>query len=236
MKIWAISDFHLPGPLGKKMDIFGENWDNHTDKIQQAWRERVSEEDFVLLPGDLSWAMRLNEAEKDLKILENLPGRNKILIRGNHDYWWSSLNKLNKISAPELLFLHNNAFSIPPFAIAGTRGWDLPSDECDAEQNPDRERICLREANRLKRSVEHALSFSQSRLIIMMHFPPLYKDSEKTIFTDIIDDIEPEAVIYGHLHSEGITTKFEGMRGKTRYILTSADAIDFKPVLIAESE
>ncbi len=235
MKIWAIGDLHFPSIRNKPMDIFGPAWQGHIQKIKAAWGAAVAEEDTVLVPGDLSWAMRLHQMEEEFSELARLPGRHKILVRGNHDYWWSSRRKMERFASPQIHFLHNSAVCLPPFVFAGTRGWDLPSPECTEEENAERERLCSREAERLKRSLEQARSCDAGRLIVMMHFPPLFRDNRTTVFTDILDEVSPEAVVYGHLHGDGIQYGFEGASGNTRYLLTSADAVEFAPVVVAEA-
>lgn len=238
MKLWAIADLHMPGPQGKSMAIFGEHWKDHVAAVTKAWRDRVAPEDIVLLPGDFSWAMRLPEAAGELAMLADLPGAQKILIRGNHDYWWSTLKKMHSLVSPDIRFLHNNAYCVPPFAIAGTRGWELPGAEENGqapEEQEERERICRREAQRLELSLKTALAFDQPRLIVMMHYPPFYPAMPESCFADILDAAEPEVVVYGHLHGEGIASGFNGCRGKTRYVLASADALDFAPVCLAEA-
>jgi uncharacterized protein len=234
MKLWALSDLHLPSVHGKTMDIFGPAWDNHPARIERAWRDVVAADDAILLPGDLTWAMRLPEAADDFRWLASLPGRPKIVIRGNHDYWWQTKRKLAAALGADFVFLHNDAHAAPPFAIAGTRGWEFPLPDLPAEENAERLRLCEREAGRLRRSLELAGELGQSRLIVMMHFPPIYVSQEKTLFTDILDASAPEVVIYGHLHAAAIPNGFQGSRGRSRYVLVSADAVDCRPVLVAE--
>ena len=237
MKIWALGDLHLPSARGKDMDMFGPAWENHPEKIASRWRERVGEEDIVLLVGDISWAMHLHEAEEDFAFLAALPGRKKILIRGNHDYWWTTKRKLRENTPEGFEFLHNSAFSAPPFVFAGTRGWELPLADMDEEKRAECERLCEREARRLTSSLEEARREKAARLIVMLHFPPIFPDQEETIFTRILDRFSPEVVIYGHLHGEeAIASAFRGRRGETRYVFVSADAVDFTPVLVAEGK
>jgi uncharacterized protein len=236
MKLWAIGDLHLPSARAKPMDIFGAAWDRHPEKIAARWRERVGPEDTVLLLGDFSWAMRLTEARCDFDWLRALPAARKILIEGNHDYWWTTRTKMREIAGPCVEFLHAEALHVPPFVIAGTRLWDLPAPERTAEENAERERLCAREAERLAKAMEQASALPSGRLVAITHFPPLYTTQERTVFTDILDRAAPEAAVFGHLHGASHAFAFQGMRGRTRYILASADAIDFAPLLVADGD
>jgi predicted phosphohydrolase len=235
MKIWALGDLHLPSTRGKTMEIFGPHWENHQETVARNWRAAVGPEDTVLLPGDFSWAMRLGEVVHDFAWLAALPGR-KILIRGNHDYWWTTRKRLAETASPDIAFLHNNAVSFPPFSFAGTRGWELPATDQSDEENAERTRLCLRETDRLTRSLEEAAAAGTERLIVLLHFPPCYADRPDTEFTAVLDAFAPEAVVYGHLHGAIGDRAFQGKRGRTRYLLTSADQVDFTPVLVAEGE
>ncbi len=236
MRIWALGDLHLPSTRQKTMAIFGPRWENHQEKIERNWRRAVEPDDIVLIPGDTSWAMRLEEAADDLRWLGSLPGRYKILIRGNHDYWWATKQKLRDAAPPEFLFIHNDAVAAPPFTFAGTRGWELPDPEQTEEENAVRQRLCQREAERLRRSLEHARSLEGDRLVVLMHFPPILPDQERqTPFAGILDDVEPEVVVFGHVHGDYGDAAFQGVRVQTRYILVSADAADFKPVFVAQA-
>lgn len=235
MKIWALGDLHLPSERNKPMAIFGEAWDGHPEKIAANWRERVGAEDTVLLLGDFSWAMRLREARPDFEWLAALPAARKIMLEGNHDYWWTSRARMAQAAGPGVEFLHADALSVPPFVIAGTRLWELPAPDKTAEENAGRERRCAREAARLELAFRAAAALPPGRLIAVMHFPPLFAGQERTVFTDILDRADPEAVVFAHLHGESHALAFRGARGRARYVLASADAVDFAPVLIAES-
>lgn len=236
MRIWALGDLHLPGTRDKPMDVFGAHWERHAEKIAAAWRARVAPGDVVLLTGDFSWAMRMPEVAEDMAWLGALPGALKLMIRGNHDYWWTTRQKMNASAPPGVAFLHNDAHAHPPFVFAGSRGWDLPSPEKSESDNDLCARLCLREAQRLTRSLEAARAQVPRRLIVLLHFPPLVAGRDRTDFTDVLDRFEPETVVYGHLHgAEAHLTGFQGRRNHTAYVLASADALDFTPVLIAES-
>ncbi len=235
MKLWALGDLHLPSRRNKPMDVFGATWDRHPEKLAARWRERVGPEDAVLILGDFSWAMRLHEAEPDFQWLAALPAARKIMLEGNHDFWWTSRAKMVRAAGPGVEFLHASALSIPPFVIAGTRLWELPDPDKTAEENAERERLCSREAARLEKAFRAAAALPPGRLIAVMHFPPLFAGQERTVFTDVLDRADPEAVVFAHLHGEFHALAFQGRRGRARYVLASADAVDFAPVLIAES-
>jgi len=215
------------------MEKFGVHWENHAERIARNWRSNVADEDIVLIPGDVSWAMRLKHALEDLSFIASLPGRYKILVRGNHDYWWETKRKLYANAPPSLVFIHNDAFSVPPFVFAGTRGWELPDPQASEEENAERDRLCRREAERLERSLR-AAGESGGRIIALLHFPPCYPERPETPFTEILKKYEPEAVVYGHLHNVSPAQVVRGSRSGTRFYFVSADAVDFTPVLVAE--
>jgi predicted phosphohydrolase len=266
MKVWAIGDLHLSGANPKPMEKFGEQWRNHDQKISTAWRHTVAEDDLVLVAGDTSWAMKLQEAIIDLEWLGKLPG-NKAVIRGNHDYWWSSLSKMRQIAPESIEFIHNSAVRVNNVVVAGTRGWMLPplnvshhssskysENTATNFKNPgpstsinrgnefgeiedwteNDEKILRREINRLILSLDAAqkLSDPDCTLFIAMHYPPIYSDRSESPFTKLIDQYEPQIVVYGHLHDSVQCEGFEGQRGATHYYLVSADYIGFQPVQI----
>ena len=198
MALYAIGDLHLSFSNNKPMDVFGQHWLNHYKKIEENWDMIVTESDTVLIPGDISWAMTLNEAMLDLQWIDKRPGR-KILIKGNHDYWWGSITKLNNLFE-NMHFVQNNFFPYGEYAICGTKGWSAPSDSKITEQD---EKIYLREANRLRQSIESASRAGYKNFIIMLHYPPTNERFEPSLFTQIIEEFGVEKVIYGHLHGEG---------------------------------
>ena len=155
MSLYAIGDLHFSTAVNKPMNIFGDNWDNHEEKIINSWKSKVNEEDTVLIVGDTSWAINMNEAEEDLNIIHNLPGK-KIYVKGNHDYWWTTVAKLNKLY-DDMSFLQNNFYQYEEYAICGTRGWICPN---DVKFTEDDEKIYKREAHRLKLSLDAAKKLS----------------------------------------------------------------------------
>ena len=238
------------------MDIFGPQWRSHSEKIAAAWRERIGPEDVVLLPGDISWGMKLADALVDLEWIDRLPGAHKVIIRGNHDYWWTTLRKMNRATPPSLEFIHNNALRFGRYVVAGTRGWDLrPSyapvdvegseefgdveaaaDPVDSQAIEEFEKISQREYDRLDRSLKMASQLGEGEettVATLLHFPPLYEGMESSGYTDILDRYAPDFLLYGHLHGkEAHQAGFQGVRGETKYYLTSADFLDFRPLLL----
>lgn len=228
MAIYAIGDLHLPGGQDKPMDVFGSHWDDHVVRVTERWKQIVAPEDLVLVPGDISWAMYFEQAKGDLSAIAQLPGE-KVLLRGNHDYWWSSIGKLRSWLPENMHALQNDAYPWHGLMICGTRGWVFPT-----EQNPldetDR-RIYSRELIRLELSLQAAQD-QRLPILVMTHYPPLLKDSQTTAFTDLLEKYRVSLCCFGHLHDVGIGNAFQGeLRGIT-YHLVSCDAIGFAPKLI----
>ncbi|TCL39433.1 hypothetical protein EV210_102349 [Anaerospora hongkongensis] len=224
MKIFAIADTHLSGfPPSKPMSVFGAQWLNHWEKIQSDWISRVNSDDAVLLAGDISWAMKLEQAIVDLDAIASLPGR-KFLIRGNHEHWWQSLSKMNTAIGNRLTFIQNNYADLGDFAVCGSRGWLCPGDPAFKQAD---EHIYQRELGRVKNSLEAARSAGHKRIILMLHYPPLYKN-EPSGFTQLFTEFAVEICVYGHLHDEAIKTAPQGNFNGTMLHLVSCDALDFK--------
>jgi len=219
--VWAISDLHLPANQ-KPMDIFGPHWNNHFERIREDWLSRVAEDDVVLLPGDLTWAMHLEEAREDLMRVAELPGL-KLLLRGNHDYWWSSIGRVRRMLPEGTFALQNDSMLIGEMLFAGSRGWTIPGDpECDS----DDARIYRRERQRLEMSLKHARAKSgDAPLIVMMHYPPMSED--QIGFSDLLKQYGAGDVVYGHLHGAGLAGAIEGEIDGVRYHQVSCDGLDF---------
>lgn len=226
MKIFAIGDLHLSGFSPKPMDIFGDHWADHWENIKQNWKEFVNESDLVLLPGDLSWALKLSEAAPDIHEICALPGK-KVLLKGNHDYWWSSLSQVQTLLSNNTQALQNNSYIFGDYIIAGSRGWTCPgTNQYDAQND---EKLYLREAGRLELSLKHARKIApDATLIGMMHFPPSDKVGSKTLYTELFEKYGAAQVVYGHLHSASINSALSGTVRGVCYSLVSCDAIDFK--------
>jgi predicted phosphohydrolase len=195
------------------------------------WRETVGDDDLVIIPGDISWAMRLEEALPDLQALAQLPGV-KVLIRGNHDYWWPSISRLRAALPPGMHALQNDAFVYQGIAVAGTRGWITPFDREFTEHD---EKIYRREAERLRLSLTDAKKKPHDHLIIALHYPPFGPGGEPTLFTELIEEARPDAVVFGHLHTAIPEKLPRGWKGIPLH-LVAADVIGFRPRLILETD
>ena len=225
MALYAISDFHLSLSMDKPMDIFGRNWYMHHEKIKDNWLKSIEEVDTVLIGGDISWSMKMEDGKKELQWIHELPGK-KIIIRGNHDYWWSSITKLNSMYE-DMKFIQNNYFSYGDYGICGTRGWICPG----AERFEDSDlKIYLRELNRLRLSLESARKDGYKKIIAMIHYPPTNEKFESSGFTELFKEYGVEKVIYGHLHGPFYYKVLNGIREDIEYLLTSCDYINFNPI------
>ena len=231
MRIFAISDLHLSAAVDKPMDIFGGNWFDYWNVIKQNWRSLISEEDVVLIAGDISWAMSLDEAIPDLEDIATLPGH-KVIIKGNHDYWWSSVAKIRAILPQGITVLQNDAVKIGKYVIFGSRGWACP----DKAFTADDEKIYLREATRLNLSLEAARRIMEEgdELIAMMHFPPFNVRREDTEYTRLFETAGVRTVVYGHLHGNNSRVDRKYVKNGVTYLLTSCDQVNNMPVLIKE--
>lgn len=221
MNIFAISDLHLPAQE-KPMDVFGAHWENHFEKISQDWREKVTDEDIVLLPGDLTWAMRLEDAMEDLRRVGELPGR-KIILRGNHDYWWGGIGQVRRALPEGMYAVQNDAMELDGYIFAGTRGWTLPG----SEATRDDLKIYERERLRMDMSLKAARRLSSDKpLVVMMHYPPFSQACEG--FVDILGQYGVDICVYGHLHGAGLQYGFNGERDGIIYHQVSCDGLDFR--------
>lgn len=224
MAIYAISDLHLPAGNDKPMDIFGEHWENHFDRITEDWVKRVTDQDVVLLPGDLSWAMQLKDAVQDLDKIGALPGR-KIITRGNHDFWWNSIGRVRDRLGKDMYALQNDALIIDGVVFAGTRGWILPAEEV----GEDDKRIFARELKRLTMSLEHARRIAPDfTCVCMLHYPPLSDSLRDTPVTAVLKEFDVSHVVYGHLHGSALHGAFRGVHEGIHYHQVSCDGLDFK--------
>lgn len=230
MSLYAIGDLHFSTAVNKPMNIFGDNWDNHEEKIINSWKSKVNEEDKVLIVGDTSWAINMNEAEADLNIIHSLPGK-KIYVKGNHDYWWTTVAKLNKLY-DDMSFLQNNFYQYEEYAICGTRGWICPN---DVKFTEDDEKIYKREAHRLKLSLDAAKKAGFKKIIVITHYPPTNDKLDPSLFTEIYESYGVEKVVYGHLHGkESFKMGLKGIRNEVEYNLVSCDYVDFNLIKIMD--
>lgn len=228
------------------MSVFGQQWEQHHDKIRRHWLEKIHEDDLVLLAGDISWAMRPEQAIPDLQWIADLPGT-KVMIRGNHDYWWPSLKKLKEILPPSIHAIHNTVFNWNDISIAGTRLWDSPEYDFshlfpsidtqkppldDSSHGTEEDRsIFRRELQRLELSLK-LLNTKASKRIAMTHYPPIGTDLQASDASTLLEKYGVDVCVFGHLHNlpHGITPF--GIRGGVHYYLTACDYLDFKPIRI----
>ena len=234
MSIYTIGDLHLSFRENKPMDIFGENWANHEQKIKEDWLKKVNEEDLVVLPGDFSWATYLKDTDLDFEYINNLPGK-KLLLKGNHDYWWTTLNKLRTFIEEEKFlnidFIYNNAYEFENKIIVGTRGWSFGESEED-------KKIAKREAMRLELSINEGkkLYGEEKEIIAFMHYPPIINShiakNEPSDYVRVMQKYGIKKCFYGHLHSTSIQEAVEGNYFGIEFKLVSADGVDFKLIQI----
>lgn len=226
MALYVIGDLHLPLGRDKPMDIFGGRWENYTEKLLKGFNATLTDGDVCVICGDISWAMDLEEAAEDFIFIHRLPGK-KIILKGNHDYWWSTAGKAKKflagLSIDSIDFLHNNYFEYGEnAAICGTRGW-FYDEERGGEHD---EKMLARELGRLETSLKLAGSRDK---YVFLHYPPVYGNY---VCGGILDLLEKYGVLLccaGHLHGRGLNTAFEGMLRGTRHIMVSADHLWFRP-------
>lgn len=230
MKIFAISDLHLGFDTDKPMDIFGSHWEAHHERIRQEWTDTVSGDDIVLVAGDISWAMKPADAKTDLEFLGGLPGK-KIIIKGNHDYWWQGLKKVRDVMPASIIPLQNTSYEIEGIGIAGTRLWIDPELNLEKATDDDR-KLFDRELNRLKNSIE-SISGNPEKIIVMTHFPPISPDEITGRAVEVVKGFDIHTWVFGHMHIDGNDySGFNTTIGNTRFVFTSADYIGFRPVII----
>ena len=199
MSLYAIGDLHFSTLVEKPMNIFGDKWDKHEEKIISSWKDNVKEDDVVLVLGDTSWGINLTEAKPDLDIISNLCG-NKIFIKGNHDYWWSSLSKINAVyESDDMNFIQNGYFTYGDYAICGSRGWLCPN---EVKFDSNDMKIYRREVLRLEMSIQSAIQNGCNNIIVITHYPPTNDQLEESEFTKLYEKYNVKKVIYGHLHGK----------------------------------
>ena len=231
MSIYVIGDLHLSFSENKPMNIFGDNWSGHEEKIKKDWIEKVTDNDLVILPGDFSWSMKLEDTEKDLEFINSLPGK-KLLLKGNHDYWWNTVTKMRNFLKEKNLknidFIYNQGYVFENYIISGTRGWSLLDEEKD-------EKIINRELARLEASIKDGLQKAgkdNKQLIAFMHYPPISNtkilNNEEVEFVKIMKKYNVKKCFYAHLHGTSIKEAFEGEFQGIEFKLVSADGLDFK--------
>lgn len=229
MSLYVLGDPHLSQSTDKPMDVFGGAWNNYTEKLVSNWKKTVNHDDTVVIAGDFSWGMSLDEALADFKLIDGLPGR-KLLLKGNHDYWWDTVTKMKRFLAQNGIatvdFLYNNSFEVGNVFVCGTRGWII---ETGTVSETD-EKIIRREAARLERSLASAPTDSEK--IVFLHYPPIYENYRSEPFFEIMQKYGVKRCYYGHLHSASVKKAVQGEHFGINFCLVSADAIDFLPLNI----
>jgi predicted phosphohydrolase len=249
-RLFAIADLHLSFARPKPMDVFDEAWRHHPEQIESAWRERVGPDDVVLVAGDISWAMRLPEVQPDLAWLDALPGR-KVLIRGNHDYWWGAIGKLRALPFESLHFLQYDVVRFGDLAIAGTRLWELPEVRWPQEYTPlpddvrpgkavsdsQSAKLVARELGRLELSLGR-LPDDVAHRVAMLHYPPVSSDGRGSRVSAMLAGRGIELCAFGHLHSLGRMPRpgADCVLDGTRYVLVAGDWLGFAPVELMNFE
>ncbi|MBR5768233.1 MAG: metallophosphoesterase [Clostridia bacterium] len=236
MSLYCIADPHLSEFMKKPMDVFGSRWVGHREKFLNGWKNTVTDEDTVVIPGDISWAMTLEKALPDLKLINSLPGK-KILLRGNHDYWWQSVSKIrNALGECSTVIIQNDSVMVEGFAVCGTRGW-FP-DSKKAPSGTDYIKLTEREALRLGMSLEHAeknFCGEFSEKIVFLHFPPVYRGLIMDPIVNVMLEHNVKRCFYGHIHNvydmPG-TFEYKGIE----LTLVSADFLNFVPLEIKANE
>lgn len=249
-RLFALSDPHLSFASAKPMDVFGPRWNNYVEKIRANWFAKVNPGDIVLLPGDISWGMRLEEALPDLNWLAELPGV-KIFLKGNHDYWWQSIKKIRALELPSMYFIQNDSVVLDGLAVGGARLWDFPDIHWRFVRNPDKEgakkegrsdkrgeddeKIRERELSRLALSLGQLPENAQLR-IAMTHYPPLSDNGKPTAITDIINRFNIDICVFGHVHAlpEGEIAGADVVIGGTRFVLAASDYLDHSPKYLCD--
>ena len=252
LKIYAISDLHLSFQVDKPMDLFGGHWTGYEQKVLEDWNAKVGADDIGIIAGDISWAMKSAETEQDFEYLRKLNGT-KIVVRGNHDYWWETITKVRRILGDGVHALQNDSIRFSPanrhsdhsedysetsssskgIVLCGTRGWKVP--ERYQAQSADDKKIFEREAIRLEMALQDATKKMQSgdKLVAIIHYPPFNSMRDDSRYTGLMEKYKVDVCVYGHLHGKGGRKELEVLKNGVRYYLTSCDVLDFK---VAEIE
>lgn len=226
MKVFAISDLHLSTTSDKPMEIFGKEWDNYIEKISMDWQEKVSDDDIVLIAGDISWAMTVENAKKDLEVISGWKGH-KVLLKGNHDYWWHSLNKVKSILPEKTSVIQNNVIRFEDVLVCGSRGWLneegnvlTPQDKAIYEREVIRMELSLSEMQKIRKP--------EDKVVAMIHYPPFTARFEPTKFTELFVKYNVDSVVYGHLHGTDCRAEHLVQKFGINFHLTSCDLVKNK--------
>ena len=240
MSLYVIADLHLStlDSTNKSMEVFGRRWDGYMTRIKNNWERLVTDEDTVIIPGDVSWALSLEEAVSDLKFIDSLPGK-KILGKGNHDFWWCTMKKHEEIfkkhGITSISFLFNNAHETDEYIIAGTRGWYHDPDAKNAPDNADFAKLVNREAQRLRMSLSKAKELKEKspdkEIVVFMHFPPYWSEKASDGLVEILKEFDIRHVYFGHIHGS-YTEPPSFVYKDIEMHMISADYIEFIPKIV----
>ena len=229
MALYAIGDLHLSEGVNKPMDVFGDRWADYTQKLKAGFAS-LNEADTCVICGDVSWGMDFDQCTDDFRLIGTFPGR-KIILKGNHDYWWTTITKskkfLNNIDVDNIDFLHNNFFVYNDTALCGTRGW-FYEEENGGEHD---KKVMLREIGRLETSLKAA---GNLRKLVFLHYPPMYGRYVCDEILGLFAEYRVEKCYYGHIHGKGCAAAFEGFGLGVEYTMVSADHVNFRPVKIMD--
>ncbi len=224
MSLFVIADLHLSLSVNKPMDVFG-GWHDYMQRLDTNWRSVVKAEDTVVIPGDISWGMNFAQSKKDFEFLDSLPGE-KIIMKGNHDYWWNSMSKMQQFLAENgfdsIKILHNNHYTYENIGICGTRGW---INETSAQAD---KKVLLREAGRLETSIQSAVK-SGVRPVVFLHYPPIFAGERNFDILDVLYKYGIKHCFYGHIHGRGCEKALNGMADGICFQLISSDFLHFMP-------
>ena len=229
MSLFVIADLHLSLSADKPMDIFG-GWEDYVERLENNWQRKIKPDDTVVIPGDISWAMNLEQSYKDFEFIEKLNGK-KIILKGNHDYWWNTKNKMEIFFAKKgfstINILHNDHYEYNGFGICGSRGWISESSE------PGDKKVLAREAGRLTLSIESALK-ARLEPVVFLHYPPIFGNSYNYEILEVLHKYGIKWCFYGHIHGKGGDYALNGCRDGINYRLISSDYLQFDPLDITK--
>ena len=237
MSLYVMADLHLSSDGKKSMEIFGPRWSDYMNKIRRNWTAVITDEDTVIVPGDISWALKLEDARDDLLFLDSLPGK-KLIGKGNHDFWWMTATKMRAMMAENNIttidFLYNNAYRFEDCVVCGTRGWFVEENQQHTVGNADYLRIVNREVIRLKLSLDAAVKLKEESgkelpILVFLHFPPVWNGFVCREIVDTLHAYGIKSCYFGHIHGAYYmprTQMFEGIE----FVLTAADALNFSPM------
>lgn len=227
MSLFAIGDLHLSTSVDKPMDVFN-GWENYVERLKLNWKNKIKDEDTIVLDGDISWGISLEQAKEDFSLINSLPGK-KIILKGNHDYWWTTKSKMENFFELNcfntLKILNNNHYKYEGFGICGTRGW---INETNVEAD---KKVLLREAGRLNNSIISAKKDGLSP-IVFLHYPPIYASDYNYEILEVLHNHDIKQCYYGHIHGKGCDYAINGERDGINYTLISSDFLQFSPIKI----